>query len=110
MTNFVTPGNRHLPTLTRRWLALIAVALVSPSIVDKAYAAAPPTPSKVAAMLKAESGVLDARCKRHGHDFLCTVKVQAGCVSAVFGFRHGQLGWYRQSAKPVKCFKGGPAA
>jgi len=103
-------------TLRIRWSLLIAAAVLAPGLVDKAYAA-PAPPSHVVALLTAEKGVEGARCvsgptRDHAPTYLCAVRVRGGCVAALFQFRHGELGWYRTSARPVKCWKtdGGPTA
>lgn len=99
----------------RLWLALIAVALLSPSLVDRAYASAPP--SQVVALLVAEKGVEAARCaavprRDHAATYLCVVRVRSGCVAALFQIRHGELGWYGSSARHVRCWHtaGGPTS
>lgn len=100
----------------RRWLALIAFALLAPGVADRAFAATAP-PSKAAADIASEKGVLGVRCTRgprrdNAPTYLCVVKVRGGCVMAQFQYRHGEIGWYSQSAHKTTCWKteGGPTS
>lgn len=108
----------HLPKrgVKLRWTLLIALALLAPRAVDAAWAS-PAPPSQAAAAIGSEKGVLGVRCtsgpiRDHAPTYLCVVRVRNGCVAALFQYRHGQIGFYRSSARQVRCWRseGGPTS